>query len=90
MVGRKAAEVALLGDLDGSIAMTRTSDDPYTIEYNLVKLTDVAAKTRHLPEEWIIDGNDISDAFVKYVRPIVGPLPTVELLDIKPQAVAAK
>lgn len=78
--GRKAAQHALAGDLDGSIAIQRVSDEPYRVEYNVVKLTDVAAKTRHLPADWIVGGNDISDAFVKYVTPIVGPLPTVELL----------
>ena len=57
--GRKAAEVSMLGDLDGSIAIQRVSDDPYEVQYTLVKLEDIAAKTRHLPQEWIVDGNDV-------------------------------
>ncbi|MDH3583788.1 MAG: 6-phosphofructokinase [Phycisphaerae bacterium] len=81
--GRKAAEVALLGDLDGSIAIQRTSDVPYTVEYGLVKLEDVAAKTRTMPSEFLTGGNDVTEAFLRYVRPIVGPLPTVELLRIR-------
>jgi 6-phosphofructokinase len=78
--GRKAAELAMSGDLDGSIAIQRVSDEPYQVEYRRIELRDVAAKTRHLPSEWIVDGCNISDDFVKYARPIVGPLPTVELL----------
>jgi 6-phosphofructokinase 1 len=85
MAGRKAAEAALAGEHDGSIAIQRVSDDPYTVKYPLVKLTAVAGKTRHLPSEWIKGGNDIADAFIKYAKPIVGPLPEVETLDIKPQ-----
>ncbi|MBI1372189.1 MAG: diphosphate--fructose-6-phosphate 1-phosphotransferase [Phycisphaera sp.] len=78
MAGRKAAEVALLGDLDGSIAIQRASDDPYKVEYTLVKLTDVAAKTKHLDEKYIVDGRDIHDSFRTYLAPLVGPLPVVE------------
>ena len=79
-VGRRAAQVATMGDLDGSITINRTSDDPYTVQYGLAKLTDIAAKTRHVPQEWIEDGNNIADEFVRYASPIVGPLPVVERL----------
>ncbi len=78
--GRTAAELAMSGDIDGSIAIQRTSDEPYTVEYNRIELGDVAAKTRHLPEDWIVDGNNISEKFVQYATPIVGPLPPVEFL----------
>jgi 6-phosphofructokinase 1 len=78
--GRKAAEVALLGNLDGSIAIQRISDEPYRVEYRLIELAEVAAKTRTLPEQYILNGNDIAEEFKDYLEPIVGPLPTVELL----------
>lgn len=78
MCGRKAAEAALSGNIDGSIAMQRTSEDPYTIDYKLIKLSDVAAKTQHLPAEFINDsGNGVTEAFIKYAMPIVGELPKV-------------
>ena len=80
MAGRKAAEVALMGDLDGSVAIQRASDDPYTVEYTLVKLDEVAGKTRTLDPHFIADGNDVTDAFLRYASPIVGQLPTVEYL----------
>jgi len=81
-VGRKAAEIALLGDLDGSVTIQRVSDDPYGVEYRLVKLDQVAGKTRKMPPEYI-DGSNITDAFRRYAAPIVGPMPTVELLRMK-------
>jgi 6-phosphofructokinase 1 len=80
-VGRRAAEIALSGTMvDGSITINRVSDNPYKVEYGTAQLSDIAAKTRHLPSEWILNGNNISDAFIKYAKPIVGELPVVEML----------
>jgi 6-phosphofructokinase 1 len=79
--GRRAAELATDGVRSGSIAIQRVPGDDYKVEFNRIELTDVAAKTRHLPEEWIVNGNDISDKFVEYASPIVGPLPVVERVD---------
>lgn len=81
--GRKAAEVALSGNFDGSIAIQRVSDKPYKVEYNLVKLTDVAAKTKVLDPKYIVDGCNIDESFRTYIEPIVGELPVVELLRTK-------
>jgi ATP-dependent phosphofructokinase / diphosphate-dependent phosphofructokinase len=79
-VGRKAAEVALLGDLDGSIAIKRNSDDPYESRFELVKLEDVAGKTRTMEEEFLAGDHDVTPAFLQYVRPLVGELPKIERL----------
>jgi len=78
--GRRAAELALAGDMDGSIAIRRTSDDPYRVEYCRAELADVAGKTRTLDPRYIIEGNDIDPSFKEYLLPLVGRLPTVELL----------
>ena len=79
--GRKAAELATSGVRSGSIAIQRVPSDHYQVEYNRIELADVAAKTRHLPEEWIVNGNNISEEFVKYAAPIVGELPVTERVD---------
>ena len=79
--GAKAAELATSGIANGSIAIQRVDGDEYKVEYNRIELTDVAAKTQHLPTEWIVNGNDISDDFVKYAAPIVGDLPVTERAD---------
>jgi 6-phosphofructokinase 1 len=80
-VGRKAAETALAGDIDGSIAIQRVSDEPYQVEYQVKKLRDVAAKTRTIDSEFLAGKNDVSESFIRYAKPIVGPLPEIELLD---------
>ena len=78
--GRTAARFALSGDVDGSIAIQRISDNPYRVEYKRIELTDVAAKTRTLPEKYIVNGNDIDQSFVDYLRPLVGQMPKVATL----------
>ncbi len=79
--GAFAAECALSGDIDGSIAIQRVSDDPYKAEYKRIELTDVAAKTQTLDPKYIIDGCDIAPSFLDYIKPIVGELPTVDFID---------
>ncbi len=79
-VGRKAAEVALLGDLDGSIAIKRVRSEPYESRYELVPLVAVAGKTRVMPEAHLDAGPDVTTAFLDYIRPLVGDMPTVEYL----------
>ena len=50
----------------------RTGDRPYTVEYGLVDVADVANKERHIPRAWITpDGLDVTSEFVEYVRPLV-------------------
>ena len=74
-VGVKAANEAMNGQTDGSIAIARVSNHPYRIEKRLIKLQDVAAKTRHMPPEFISGTHDVSKAFLEYARPLVGDLP---------------
>ncbi len=76
--GTKAAQVAMSGDLDGSIAIKRDSTTPYKAEPSVVKLTAVAGKTRVMPKEFLKGNHDVSEAFIDYLTPLVGELPTVE------------
>jgi 6-phosphofructokinase len=75
---RLAAELAIEGVENGSIAIQRVSDDPYRVEYKRVELSDVAGKTRTLPLEYVIDGCDISPGFRTYLAPLLGALPPIE------------
>ncbi len=70
-VGEKAAQYAIWHNLDGSITIQRTGD--YSVDYRLVPLQEVAGKTRHMPDEFInAAGNNVSDAFRYYCRPLLG------------------
>jgi hypothetical protein len=62
------------------VVIKRTGD--YAVKYELAKLADIAARTRHLPDEFInADGNQVTDAFRSYLRPLLGDnLPYLERL----------
>ncbi len=81
-VGRYAARLATSGDLDGSVAIIRTSPigegQPYACKYERIELSDVAAKTKHMPAEFIDGHNNVSQKFLDYCRPLVGDLPLYE------------
>jgi 6-phosphofructokinase 1 len=76
-VGEKAAQFAIWDDIDGSIVIKRTGN--YSVDYKLVPLESIAAKTRVMEDEFInAEGNGVTDKFYQYVRPLVGSgLPTV-------------
>lgn len=70
-VGEKAAQFAIWHNLDGSITIHRTGF--YSVDYKLSSLIDVAAKTKHMPDEFINqEGNNITDAFKYYLTPLLG------------------
>ena len=71
----------MAGHVAGSVAIgpvRQTMDEPYKMTYKRIKLTDVAAKTRHLDPKYIINNCNIDDSFKKYLAPIVGELPVIE------------
>ena len=70
-VGEKAAQFAIWHNLDGSITIQRTGE--YSVDYRLTPLPEVAGKTRHMPDHFINEtGNNVTDAFRYYVRPLLG------------------
>lgn len=60
-----------------SVIMKRVSNQPYKIEYGLTDLANVARETKHLEDKFIQNGNDITQAFIDYAKPLVGELPTI-------------
>ncbi len=82
--GRFAAGLALEGHADGSVALIRTStpgpSESYQVECQRIELSEVAAKTKHMSDAFILGYNDVSRAFVDYCRPLVGELPTLATL----------
>lgn len=72
---RFAVRMFAKGDTSGSVAIVREKGRAYRAAFRPVELADVAGKTRHLPPEFIAGHCDVSDAFVKWCRPLVGNLP---------------
>ncbi len=70
-VGERAVQFALWHNMDGSVTIHRTGF--YSVDYRLSRLEEIAAKTRRMPNEFINEeGNDVTDAFIFYVRPLLG------------------
>jgi ATP-dependent phosphofructokinase / diphosphate-dependent phosphofructokinase len=89
--GQFAAQLALAGHQDGSVAIVRQGSgsdawlgkdggQPYVSTYRRVELSSIAAKTRHMPKEFLQGHNNVSKAFVEYALPLVGVLPGFERL----------
>jgi len=83
-VGRFAVKCALdpnANSPDGSICIKRANKpaEPYRAEIALVRLDQVAAKTRHMPPEFMAPGggNNVTPAFIEWCTPLVGELPKV-------------
>lgn len=79
-VAKFAVKLAQQGHLSGSVAIVRKSNKPYKSDFKRIELTDVAAKTRHMPPEFIEGTNNVSKKFMDYIKPLVGKLPTVARL----------
>lgn len=77
MVGEAAVRRACEGVTDMMITLERVSQQPYRCETGLAALEEVANAERPIPDEFInADGNDITEAFIDYARPLIGgPLP---------------
>ncbi|HYE03494.1 MAG TPA: 6-phosphofructokinase [Phycisphaerales bacterium] len=80
-VGAFAARLARSGKRSGSVAIRRVSDRPYKVAFARLELAEVAAKTRHMPAEFIAGHNDVTPAFIRYCRPLVGKLPEMARLE---------
>ncbi len=76
-VGEKAAQFAIWHNQDGSVIIRRIGD--YAVEYGLAKLKDVARESVCMPDKFINkQGNGVTDAFIRYARPLIGDLPIME------------
>ncbi len=72
-VGQKAVDIALHDGNGWMATILRTPGMIYNVNYDKVPLQKVALSERFFPEKWITENRvDVSDEFVKYVRPLIG------------------
>jgi 6-phosphofructokinase 1 len=81
LVGKMAVKYSAKADVDGSVAMRRLPGEEYCVETFLTPLDTVAKETKHMAPEYIEGGNNITKAFIDYVKPLAGELPTVGSFD---------
>jgi ATP-dependent phosphofructokinase / diphosphate-dependent phosphofructokinase len=80
LVGTMAARFSTQKDGEGSVAMRRKAGGTYAVETFLTPLSTVARETKHMGAEYLAGGNDVTEAFLKYARPLIGELPVVGAL----------
>jgi ATP-dependent phosphofructokinase / diphosphate-dependent phosphofructokinase len=81
-VAVKAVQVSSTdGVAECSVYMKRMGNSPYVIEFDTTSIKNVARETKHMDPSHIKDGNDITQAFIDYARPLVGALPVVGSFD---------
>ena len=71
-VGKFAVESALKGESGYMVAIDAVRQPAYSSSLSLVPLAKVANVEKKFPLEWIVDGNQISDAFFDYAMPLMG------------------
>ena len=71
-VGRYAVEAALRGESGHMVAIRAEREPEYRGELFLAPLDQVANVEKKFPLEWIVDGNQIADAFFDYAMPLMG------------------
>jgi len=77
-VGMFAVRHAVTEGTPASIAIRRLADAPYASECFVTPLSTVARDTTSMRDAWIhADGNDVTDAWLAYLRPLVGALPEI-------------
>jgi 6-phosphofructokinase len=71
----------------GSVAIERIgSGKKYAVKYFRTELSNVAEKTKPMPDEFInTEGNGVTEAFVEYAMPLTGGLPRSEYLGNRPR-----
>jgi 6-phosphofructokinase 1 len=86
LCGKMAVKFAMAG-ISGSVAMERTgSGKKYAVNYFRTELSNVAEKTKKMPDEFInADGNGVTEAFVEYAMPLTGGVPKSEYLGSRPR-----
>jgi 6-phosphofructokinase 1 len=76
-VGQEAVHYATDWAMDGSVAIRRLNKKgtKYETETFLTPLSSVAAKTKTMPKEYCDKPGIINEAFLDYIKPLVGKLP---------------
>jgi 6-phosphofructokinase 1 len=72
-VGQKAVEIAVKEGNGWMATILREPGLIYNVRYDKVPLEKVALSERTFPQEWIASNRyDVTDEFIKYVRPLIG------------------
>ncbi|MCI0498169.1 MAG: diphosphate--fructose-6-phosphate 1-phosphotransferase [Planctomycetales bacterium] len=77
LCGQKAVELAMEGKTGLMVSLERVQGkDGYRCTTSTANLCDVAVKAKPMPDEYInAQGHFVTDKFMDYIKPLIGPLP---------------
>jgi len=85
MCGRAAVKLAKNGESGYMVSLVRAPGKTYKCTTGAVPLREVAVRAKPMPDEFINkEGNFVTDAFIKYLKPLVGEMPEYTKLAYKP------
>jgi 6-phosphofructokinase 1 len=74
--GIEAVRLAEKGETGFMVSIKRVSNTPYSIGFGKVPLKEVAVSAKPMPPEYFnTEGNNVSDQFIDYMKPLAGELP---------------
>lgn len=72
LAGEFGVQAALNGETGKMIAFKRQSNVPYSMKCTLEDVDAICNEEKTVPVEWITsDGSDVTDAFIRYARPLI-------------------
>ena len=73
--GMFAASLADAGVSGVMVSMARNVSAEYSVQYKTVPLAEVAERAKPMPDNFLSTaGNDVSENFLSYLRPLMGPM----------------
>ncbi len=85
MCGRAAVKLAKENETGVMVTLEREGTQKYKCKTGTIPLMDVAVKAKPMPDEFINkEGNFVTEAFLKYLIPLIGELPDYTGLSYKP------
>jgi ATP-dependent phosphofructokinase / diphosphate-dependent phosphofructokinase len=76
MCGKAAVKLASKGETGLMVTLVREPGRKYSCTTGTASLADVAVQAKPMPDSYLnADGNYVSEEFLEYVRPLIGPMP---------------
>jgi 6-phosphofructokinase 1 len=76
MCGQEAVRLAAQGKTGVMVTLVREKGKKYVCTTGTASLAEVAVKAKPMPDKYInAEGNFVTEEFVDYLRPLMGPMP---------------
>lgn len=86
LLGETAVTYAEQGVSGVMLVMERVSNEPYQIRYGCAPIQQIANEAKSVPRDWINEaGNDVTDAMIAYLKPLIQGESAVHYEDGLPQ-----